>query len=80
MGTTEALRSIDMQRIVWGLYGLAAALSVFLVLLNDAVGALDKSCLVIGLLLFGSGLAAILHAAGNVRSSMEKRTTPPEVE
>lgn len=69
-----------MRRIVWALYGLAAVLSVFLVLMNGAVSALDKSYLVIGLLLFASGLAAILHPRDAVRDSTETRKIAEQVE
>ena len=48
--------------------------------MNGAVGPLDKSYLMIGLLLVGSGLAALLHVADNVRSSMETRKTDQRVE
>lgn len=62
------------------MYGLAAVLSVFLVLMNGAVGALDKSYLVIGLLLVAAGLAAILHLGDAVGGSTEAREVVKQVE
>lgn len=61
-----------MRSILWSLYGLATALSVFLVLMNGAVGALEKTYLVIGLMLVGSLLAAILHLADSVTRKLSK--------
>ncbi|MET4159773.1 hypothetical protein ABIC29_003376 [Agromyces sp. PvR057] len=69
-----------MRRITWSLYGLATVLSVFLVLMNAAVGALDKSYLIIGLLLIGSGLTAVFHVADTIRGSVVTRMSDQRVD